>query len=65
MLEPCFADRDIFSRVVSMLGSIVEAVPVRLMKRDLLFVVERLAGNAGRAPFAIVLRQHGIGNAMV
>jgi ParB family chromosome partitioning protein len=45
------------------LGAIVEAVPVRLMKRDLLFVVERLATMLDERRLAIVLRQHGIGNA--
>lgn len=45
------------------LGAIVEAVPVRLMKRDLLFVVERLAAIVDERRLAIVLRQHGIGKA--
>ena len=45
------------------LGAIVEAVPVRLMKRDLLFVVERLAAMLDERRLAIVLRQHGIGKA--
>jgi ParB family chromosome partitioning protein len=45
------------------LGAIVEAVPVRLMKRDLLFVVERLAALLDERRLAIVLRQHGIGKA--
>ena len=43
------------------LGAIVEAVPVRLMKRDLLFVVERLAATLDDKRLAIVIRQHGIG----
>jgi ParB family chromosome partitioning protein len=43
------------------LSAIVEAVPVRLMKRDLLFVVERLAGMLDERRLSIVLRQHGIG----
>lgn len=45
------------------LGAIVEAVPVRLMKRDLLFVVERLVAMLDERRLAIVLRQHGIGKA--
>ena len=43
------------------LSAVVEAVPVRLMKRDLLFVVERLAAMLDERRLAIVLRQHGIG----
>jgi len=43
------------------LNAIVEAVPVRLMKRDLLFVVERLAAMLDERRLAIVLRQHSIG----
>jgi ParB family chromosome partitioning protein len=42
------------------LNAIVEAVPVRLMKRDLLFVVEHLAGMLDERRLAIVLRQHSI-----
>jgi ParB family chromosome partitioning protein len=38
-------------------------VPVRLMKRDLLFVVEHLAALLDERRLAIVLRQHGIGKA--
>jgi ParB family chromosome partitioning protein len=45
------------------LNAIVEAVPVRLMKRDLLFVVERLAGMLDERRLSIILRQHGIGKA--
>jgi len=45
------------------LGAIVEAVPVRLMKRDLLFVVERLAAILDERRLAIILRQYGIGKA--
>lgn len=47
-------------RVLSAIG---EAVPVRLMKRDLLFVVERLATMLDERRLAIVMRQHGIGKA--
>jgi ParB family chromosome partitioning protein len=43
------------------LKSIGEAVPVRMMKRDLLFVVERLAAVLDERRLAIILRQHGIG----
>jgi ParB family chromosome partitioning protein len=45
------------------LSAIVDAVPVRLMKRDLLFVVEHLAALLDERRLAIVLRQHGIGKA--
>jgi ParB family chromosome partitioning protein len=45
------------------LNAIVEAVPVRLMRRDLLFVVDRLAAMLDERRLAIVLRQHGIGKA--
>jgi ParB family transcriptional regulator, chromosome partitioning protein len=43
------------------LSAIVEAVPVRLMKRDLLFVLERLAAMLDERRVAIALRLHGIG----
>jgi ParB family chromosome partitioning protein len=43
------------------LKAIGDAVPVRLMKRDLLFVVERLAAVLDERRLAIILRQHGIG----
>ena len=42
------------------LAAITAAVPVRLMKRDLLFVVERLASLLDENRLAIVARQHGI-----
>ena len=45
-------------RVLSAIG---EAVPVRLMKRDLLFVVERLAAILDERRLAIILRQHNLG----
>ena len=45
-------------RVLSAIG---EAVPVRLMKRDLLFVVERLAAVLDERRLAIIFRLHGIG----
>ena len=40
-----------------------DAVPVRLMKRDLLFVAERLAAALDERRLAILLRIHGIGKA--
>jgi ParB family chromosome partitioning protein len=42
------------------LAAIVAAVPVRLMKRDLLFVVERLATLLDERRLEIVARQRGI-----
>jgi hypothetical protein len=42
------------------LAAIVAAVPVRLMKRDLLFVVERLAALLDERSLEIVARQRGI-----
>jgi ParB family chromosome partitioning protein len=45
------------------LSSIGEAVPVRLMRRDLLFVVERLAATLDERRLAVLIRQHGIGKA--
>jgi len=42
------------------LTAIASAVPVRLMKRDLLFVVERLAGLVDERRLEIVARQRGI-----
>ncbi len=45
------------------LSAIVDAVPVRLMKRDLLFMVEHLAAMLDERRLAIVLRQHGINKA--
>jgi ParB family chromosome partitioning protein len=38
-----------------------DAVPVRLMKRDLLFVTERLAAVLDERRLAIIFRLHGIG----
>jgi ParB family chromosome partitioning protein len=40
-----------------------DAVPVRLMKRDLLFVTERLAATLDERRLAIIFRLHGIGKA--
>jgi len=45
---------------IRILAAVAEAVPVRLMKRDLLFVVERLALLLDESRLAIVARQHGI-----
>ena len=45
---------------ICVLAAISAAVPVRLMKRDLLFVVERLAGLVEERRLEIVARQHGI-----
>jgi ParB family chromosome partitioning protein len=42
------------------LAAIVRAVPVRLMRRDLLFVVERLAAMLDERRLEIVARQRGI-----
>ena len=43
------------------LKAIGDAVPVRLMKRDLLFVVERLLATLDERRLAIVARQHAMG----
>ena len=43
------------------LSAITEAVPVRLMKRDLLFIVERLSAVLDERRLAILLRQHNLG----
>jgi ParB family transcriptional regulator, chromosome partitioning protein len=45
---------------VRVLAAIGNAVPVRLMKRDLLFVAERLAALLDEGRLAILARQHGI-----
>ena len=45
---------------IRILSAITAAVPVRLMKRDLLFVVERLASLLDENRLAIIARQHGI-----
>src|ERR1700677_4029030 len=45
---------------IRVLAAIAEAVPVRLMKRDLLFVVERLAGLLEERRLEIVAKQHGM-----
>jgi ParB family chromosome partitioning protein len=44
-------------RVLSAIGA---AVPVRLMKRDLLFIAERLAGLLEEPRLEMLARQHGI-----
>jgi ParB family chromosome partitioning protein len=43
------------------LKAIGEAVPVRLMKRDLLFVTERLAATMDERRLAVLFRLYGIG----
>ena len=45
---------------IRVLAAIAAAVPVRLMKRDLLFVTERLAGLVDERRLEIVARQRGI-----
>jgi hypothetical protein len=45
---------------IRILAAITAAVPVRLMKRDLHFVVERLASLLDENRLAVVARQHGI-----
>jgi ParB family chromosome partitioning protein len=45
---------------IRVLAAISSAVPVRLMKRDLLFVVERLTGLVDERRLEVVARQHGI-----
>ena len=45
---------------IRVLAAIADAVPVRLMKRDLLFVTERLAGLVEERRLEIVARQRGI-----
>jgi ParB family chromosome partitioning protein len=45
---------------IRVLAAIADAVPVRLMKRDLLFVTERLAGLVDERRLEIVARQRGI-----
>jgi ParB family chromosome partitioning protein len=43
------------------LKAIGDAVPVRLMKRDLLFVAARLTGMLDERRIAVLIRQHGMG----
>jgi ParB family chromosome partitioning protein len=45
---------------IRILAAIVAAVPVRLMKRDLLFVVEQSAALLDETRLVVVARQHGI-----
>jgi ParB family chromosome partitioning protein len=45
---------------IRILAAITAAVPVRLMKRDLLFVVERLASLLDENRLVVIARQHGI-----
>jgi ParB family chromosome partitioning protein len=48
---------------LSVLKATSNAVPVRLMKRDLLFVTERLASALDERRLAVIFRLHGIGKA--
>jgi ParB family chromosome partitioning protein len=43
------------------LKAIGDAVPVRLMKRDLLFLAQRLTAMLDERRLAVLIRQHGIG----
>ncbi len=43
------------------LKAIGDAVPVRLMRRDLLFLAERLTAMLDERRLSILIRQHGIG----
>jgi ParB family chromosome partitioning protein len=43
------------------LKAIGEAVPVRLMKRDLLFLAQRLSAMLDERRVAVLIRQHGVG----
>ena len=43
------------------LKAVGDAVPVRLMKRDLLFLAERLTAMLDERKVAILIRQHGMG----
>ena len=45
------------------LKAIGDAVPVRLMKRDLVFVAERLTAMLDERKLALLIRQYGIGKA--
>jgi ParB family chromosome partitioning protein len=45
---------------IRVLAAIAAAVPVRLMKRDLLFVAERLASLLDEHRLTVLARQHGI-----
>jgi len=50
----------IANATIRVLAAIVAAVPVRLMKRDLLFMVERLASLLDENRLAVVAKQYGI-----
>jgi len=43
------------------LKAIADAVPVRLMKRDLLFLAQRLTAMLDERRLAVLIRQHGMG----
>lgn len=46
---------------IRVLKAIGDAVPVRLMKRDLLFLAERLTAMLDERRLSVLIRQHGIG----
>lgn len=46
---------------IRVLSAIGKAVPVRLMKRDLLFVAERMAMLLDERKIAVLIREHGMG----
>ena len=43
------------------LKAVGDAVPVRVMKRDLMFVVSRLSAMLDERKLAVIIRQHGMG----
>lgn len=45
---------------IRILAAVSAAVPVRLMKRDLLFILERLASLLDENRLAVIAKQHGI-----
>ena len=49
--------------LLSMAMSKWDAVPIRLMKRELLFTAERLAAALDERRIAILLRLHSVGKA--
>jgi hypothetical protein len=54
------ADRGVYVSPVVILAAIGSAVPVRLMKRDLLFVLEKLVSVMDESRVETLARQHGI-----
>ena len=57
---PAFRPAMLDTTGIRILAAITAAVPVRLIKRDLLIVVERLASLLDENRLAVVARQHGI-----